>query len=320
MIFGTPWNLLFLLLLPALFFVLRSKHSYVVFPSIRPMSQIPFHWSDGLRYLPAILRYGALVLIVIALARPQATSVHQERLSEGLDIVLVIDTSKSMEARDLELKGNRPTRLDVVKKVIVDFISQRPSDRIGLVIFGTEAFTQAPLTLDHDILLKFLTKVSIGMAGDATAIGDGLATAVNRLKKVGAKSKIVILLTDGANTAGRVDPLAAADAAASKGVTVYTIGVGGEVADQDTGRPGTMEIDEKLLKEISTRTGGQSFLATNREALTQVYSQIDNMEKTKAKVKSYQQFEDLFPWFLGVALLMLLSEMLVGLTRVRSIP
>lgn len=320
MLFGSPWNLIGLMLLPVLVYFLRNKQSYVLFPSLHPMVQIPHHWTDLLRHLSPICRVGALAMVILALSRPQVTKDQQEHLSEGLDIVLVIDTSKSMEARDLELKGNRPTRLDVVKSVISDFITQRPSDRIGLVIFGTEAFTQAPLTLDHDILFKFLDKVQIGMAGDATAIGDGLATAVNRMKKVEAKAKIVILLTDGANTAGRIDPLAASDAAAAKKITVYTIGVGGGLGEKDPSRPPLMEVDEKLLKEIASRTGGQSFLASNTQTLAQVYDEIDRMEKTKTKVKSFKQYQELFPWCLGAALIFLVLELLVGLTRYRSIP
>jgi Ca-activated chloride channel family protein len=321
--FEFPWAFALLLLLPFIGWFYLGHQRFVSFPSLSPLLKIPFSWTERSRHIPLGLRLLTFLLLTIALARPQIPADHQDQLSEGLDIVLVIDTSRSMEARDFVIQGARPNRLEVVKKVLFDFISERPSDRIGLVIFGSEAFTQAPLTLDHQVLLKFLEKVRIGMAGDATAIGDGLTTAVNRLKKLDTKSKVVILLTDGANTYGRVDPLVAVEAAVSKKVTVYTIGVGTpqEQNAVDAGQGGSgMDLDEKLLKTIAEKTGGQYFLATNTEALRQVYDTIDQLEKSKAKIKSFRRYEEIYPEILFGVLCLIFLELLFGLSRLRSIP
>ena len=321
--FDFPWAFILLLLLPPIAWLITGRQPFFAFPSLRSVSKIPVHWTERIRVLPLVLRIATLALLIIAMARPQMPSSHQEQLSEGLDIVLALDTSRSMEARDFMIQGARPNRLEVVKRVLYDFIQERPSDRIGLVIFGSEAFTQAPLTLDHQILLKFLEKVRIGMAGDATAIGDGLITAVNRLRKIEAKSKVVILLTDGANTFGRVDPLVALEAAVGKKVTVYTIGVGtpqGKVADPRSPGASGMELDETLLKTIAEKTGGQYFLATDTETLRQVYDRIDQMEKSKAKIKSFQKYEELYPPLLWMVAVLVAIELLFGMSRLRSVP
>ena len=322
--FAHPIFLLgFLLLVPILYTYLRKRHA-VRYPSLGIIAKMPLSPFQRLTHLGVFLRCLAVSLLIIALARPQASSEKSDRTTEGLDIMLLIDTSRSMEARDFEIDGKRPNRLEVIKSVIAQFVRQRPADRIGMVVFGTEAFTQAPLTLDHTVLLRFLERIRIGIAGDATAIGDGLATAVNRLKEIEAKSKVAILLTDGSNTAGRVDPLAAAEAALAKKVTVYTIGVGseGEVPIQIDGKVQMqkVDIDENALKKIAEKTGGAYFRATDTETLRKVYETIDQLEKTKAKIESFANLEERFsPWAVG-GICLLFGELLFGISRFRRIP
>jgi Ca-activated chloride channel family protein len=276
------------------------------------------------RVIPILFRAAALALVVIALARPQTGPRGKNRSVEGLDIQLVIDTSGSMRAQDFELGGRRPTRLEVVKAVIEDFVMTRLDDRIGLVVFGTEAFTQAPLTLDHQLLQEFLKHIEISMAGDATAIGDGLATAVKRLKDTDSKGKIVILLTDGANNAGRIDPVTAAEAAKALGIRVYTIGVGsrGKVPITINGRTTQVEvdIDEALLEKISQMTDGRFYRATDTQALIDVYRAIDKLEKTAARAPVRDIRRELFASFLWPALILLGLDILFGATRRRVVP
>ncbi len=279
-------------------------------------------------YVPWLLRLTVLALLTVTLMRPQIVSGERKRTSEGLDIVLAIDTSGSMRALDFTVNGERRDRLAAVKDVIGKFISSRTSDRIGMVVFGDEAFTQAPLTLDHQVLNQFLARVQIGMAGDRTAIGEAVATSVNRVKDVKAKSRIVILLTDGRNTAGSIEPQTAADAAAALGVKLYTIGVGGEgkapipvesvfgtrMVYQD------VDIDEKLLQDISQRTGGRYFRAYDTDSLANVYATIDQLEKTKIEVDEFLQVEEVFHRWLVLALLLLLFELVWLVTPLRSLP
>jgi len=277
-----------------------------------------------LRHLGVLLRIAVLTLIIIGLARPQSGSTESRRSTDGLDIMMVIDTSGSMRAQDFVIAGERPTRLEVIKAVIAQFISERPDDRIGMVVFGTEAFTQAPLTLDHNVLLRFLERVKVSMAGDATAIGDGLGTALKRMKDVEAKGKVVILLTDGTNNAGRLDPVAAADAAKTLGIRVYTIGVGKQgtapMNIDGTMRQVPVEIDESLLKRIAETTDGKFFRATDTEALIGVYATIDKLEKTRAEIKQFRNYEERFAWFVWPAIVLIFAEFGFSLTRFRKIP
>jgi Ca-activated chloride channel family protein len=274
------------------------------------------------------LRSIAIALVVLALARPQSVDRPSSRSNEGIDIVLAVDTSGSMRALDFELKGERVDRLEVVKEVIGKFVEQRIDDRIGMVVFGTEAYTQVPLTLDHQVLHAFLRRSKIGMAGDSTAIGDALATATKRVKDVDAKSRIVILLTDGTNTAGKVDPRTAAKAAASVGVRVYTIGVGsnGMVPMPVQGFFGEtiqnveVELDEALLKEIADTTNGKYFKASDTEALVNVYKAIDELEKRKIEQNDYRRYEEKYFPLVVLALFAVLLEALFNLTRWRRIP
>jgi len=312
------------LLLPVLGYFIFARRGTLRFPTLNLLASagVRSKWFSG--HLLPVLRLIGLSFILVALARPLGENPKIKRDAEGLDIVLAIDTSKSMEARDFSFGGSRPNRLEVVKNVISDFIKDRPSDRIAMVVFGSEAFTQAPLTLDHDVLQRFLAQIRIGMAGDATAIGDGIAASVKRLDTIDAKSKIVILLTDGSNTSGRIEPLVATDAAVALGVKVYTIGVGSDGHSPTTlrGMPATQrhEIDVKLLQEIADRTDGRFFLATDTEALINVYETIDQLEKTKLRIDSFEHFDDRFSAFAFAGLGFLLMELLVSLTRFRKIP
>jgi Ca-activated chloride channel family protein len=281
-----------------------------------------------MHYVLVLLRCLALVLLIIALARPQSGTKASEVLTEGIDIMLCLDTSGSMQALDFKWKNERHNRLEVVKKVVSDFIKGRTNDRIGMVVFGEEAFTQCPLTLDYGVLLNFLDQVEIGMAGDSTAVGSALGACVNRLKERKSKSKVIILLTDGRNNAGSINPQTAAEIAKTFDIKVYTVGVGteGEVpflVDTIFGKKymyQRVELDEETLKEIAAITGGSYFKATNTEALEEIYKKIDKLEKTKVEVKEYMEYEELFGWFLLAGLLCILFEVILRNTRFRKIP
>ena len=269
-----------------------------------------------LRWLPYALRCIAVGAMVVALARPQSRLSRQEMTVEGIDIVMAMDISGSMLAEDF-----RPNRLDAAKKVAADFIEGRKSDRMGLVVFAGQAFTQVPLTVDHHVLLQQLGSVKSGVVRDGTALGDGLATAINRIKDSEAKSKVIILLTDGVNNQGSVDPLSAAEIAKMYGIRLYTIGVGtlgkapypfrdqmGRVHYQNI----DVEIDEPLMRQMAELTDdGRYFRATNKKALQEIFNQIDEMEKSKIDVTQYAQTKDeQAPW-LWLALVALVAELLM---------
>lgn len=324
--FLTPiWLLLIpLALVPWLLDCRRRRHAV-------PLASISVMLPHNVRRRPSILRHGgwflrssAIILIVVALARPQIAQREGKRSTEGVDIMLAMDTSGSMRARDFEVRGKRPDRLEVIKAVIADFIDARPDDRIGMVVFGSEAYTQAPLTLDHEILQKFLDRIEIGMAGDGTAIGDGLATAVKRLKEAPGKSHVVVLLTDGASNAGRIDPIAAAQAAKALGIRVHTIGVGSEgvVPIVQNGRVFHIkaDIDEVTLKGIADATGGVYRRAVDTDALIKVYQEIDKLEKSTRQEKDKRQGRDVFPSLLLVAVMVVSLEGIWRATRYRRLP
>lgn len=268
-------------------------------------------------------RITALLTITIAMARPQRPLDEGERRSDGIDIMLAIDTSDSMRALDFMWEGKRQDRLSVIKRVLAEFIDHRPDDRIGLVVFGTYAVAQAPLTLEHPLLLTITKQLSIGMAGKSTAIGDGLAAAVKRLKDVDSPSKVVILLTDGSNNAGDVEPSAAVTAAKELGVKVYTIGVGSdeEVPFPVQGFFGTnvvyqkFPVDHQLLDMIAKETGGQSFMASDTKALQEIYQTIDRLERKPKIEQDWHEYEELFPSWVWFALLMLVGDLLWQASR-----
>lgn len=280
-------------------------------------------WRTVLAWVPGMFGMAGLSLLVLAMARPQAVDRQQTLDSDGIDILLVLDTSGSMQQADYNLSGRRANRLEVAKEVMARFVEGRPTDRLGLVVFGEEAFTQVPLTMDHDALVGFLDQVDIGMAGErSTAVGDGLAVATRRLSDLPAPSKVVILLTDGRSNSGQVSPMQAAQAAKALGVRVYTIGVGSSGGGGMFGLfgGGQSDLDESTLQAIAMITGGQYFRAANTAALEEVYKTIDTLEKSTAEVKEFVHREERYPPLLALGLLALLLETLLGETILRRLP
>jgi len=322
-----PWFFLLLLLLPALawhrFFRRRQHHAPLKMPSLEAIRGVK-SWKSELQKLLPILRAVAFIALVTAIARPQRTLTEEVIKADGIDIFLVLDLSSSMLAQDF-----KPDRLEVSKRVASEFVSKRQHDRIGLAVFAGEAFTQCPLTTDHRVLTDFIEGLRCGILEDGTAIGMGLATAVNRIKDSEAKSKVVILLTDGVNNAGYVKPLTAAGIAKEFGVKVYTIGVGKEgealtpISRRSDGRYifglARVEIDEELLRQISTMTGGKYFRATSASSLESIYEEIDRLEKTEIEVTSVKRYSEEFYRFIWLAVGLLLLELLLRYTVLRTI-
>lgn len=318
--FSQPiYFLLLLLLVPyILWYVLwrnRGKHKMEASLTISDAfvyKNAPMSLRQRFIHLPMIIRCAAFVLIVTALARPQTRNAWDNRSVEGIDIMLAIDISTSMLTQDLN-----PNRIEAAKNVAAAFIADRPNDNIGLTVFAGEAFTQCPLTTDHASLLNLLKNVrpdlaATGLISDGTAIGMGLANAISRLKDSKAKSKVVILLTDGANNMGDISPLTAAQIAKSLGIRVYTIGVGSK-------RVAAYEIDATTLKSIAATGDGNFYLATNNKELRQIYSDIDKLEKSRILVKKFSKKYEAYQPFAIAALLMFLLEMLLRLTLLRRL-
>ncbi|MFN8602478.1 MAG: VWA domain-containing protein [Candidatus Binatia bacterium] len=275
------------------------------------------------------LRLLALALLILALARPQQGLGTAEVETSGIDIVLAIDVSGSMRALDFELDGKRADRLEVVKSVVRRFVDARGDDRIGMIGFAGRPYLVSPLTLDHDWLAQNLERVRIGLIEDGTAVGSAIAASVNRLREQKAKSKVVILLTDGVNNAGKVEPLTAAEAARALGIKVYTIAAGtqGEAPMPVTDRFGNervvmapVEVDEKTLRAVAERTGAAFFRATDTKTLEGIYAQIDQLERTAETVKRYEEYRELYHWPLLLGLLVLGAELILAETRLRSLP
>ncbi|MEN0003755.1 MAG: VWA domain-containing protein [Bacteroidota bacterium] len=326
--FANPELLWLLLLLPLLgWWFYQQRESY--FPVLRMSStesvQQLVSWRGRLRPLLWVLRAFALAALIIAIARPREALKEEKIKAEGIDIVLAMDLSSSMLARDFP-----PDRLEVSKKVAARFIDRRPYDRIGLVAFAGESYTQCPLTTDHEVLKTFLAGLQCGVLEDGTAIGMGLASAVNRLEQSDAKSKVVILLTDGVNNSGYIKPITAAQMAKVLEIKAYTIGVGstGEartpVSRQSDGRYrfglARVEIDEALLREIAQMTGGKYFRATSAEGLEAIYQEIDQLEKTEIEVTTVLNYSEEFHRFALAGLILLLLELLLRYTILRAIP
>ncbi len=334
MTFAHPWLLLLLLLLPLAAWLKgrRGKPPAFLYSSVGLLNGLTRITRSRAGGFLAALRWLVLALFIIALAQPRLTKSETKVTASGVDIVVALDMSGSMVSEDFVVNGQRVNRFNMARAVLNRFIDKRPSDRIGLVVFGAQAFIAAPLTLDHDYLLANLERLSIGaINSDATAIGDGLTTALNRLREVKSKSKIIILMTDGQNNSGRIDPLTAAEAAQALGVKVYTIGVGtrGE-APMPVGRnPFTgqmmyqsqpVDIDEDTLQKIADKTGGKYYRADNAEKFQQIYAEIDKLEKTEAVIKKFAQHTELFPWFVAAGLAILLLELSLGQTVYRRLP
>jgi len=313
---GMPWFLAALPLVPLLLWWLHRQRPRLRFASlhlVRPAVSA----RRQLAWLPRALLGVGLALCIVALARPQLTHTQVVTKSEGIDIMLALDTSWSMSEPDFTIGGKRATRLDVAKNVVSRFIAGRQSDRVGLVVFGTEAFTQVPLTLDHQGLSRFLRQVQIGMAGEKkTAIGDAVAVAARRMAELDAPAKVVILLTDGESNAGTLEPAEAAEAAAALGVKVYTIGVGSE-GGRRRSRSG---LDEATLRSIAELTDARYFRATDEDTLRLVYETIDQLEPTTAEVRELTHNEERYHRWLAWGLALLILSLAVNATLLRRIP
>ncbi|MGP1420674.1 MAG: vWA domain-containing protein [Tannerella sp.] len=329
MIFANPsYIYLLLLLIPLIgwyFWKMRKSQASVEMSSSQAFD-VPKAVTAKvyLRHVPFVLRMIAIALVIIILARPQSTNSWQNSSTEGIDIMMAIDISSSMLAQDL-----RPNRLEAAKNVAAAFINGRPNDNIGLVVFSAESFTQCPLTTDHAILLNLFKDIQSGMIEDGTAIGLGLANAVSRIKDSQARSKVIILLTDGSNNRGEIAPVTAAEIAKTFGIRVYTIGVGTKGAAPYPFRlPGgtvqtqmiPVDIDEPTLKQIATTTGGQYFRATDNASLKEIYSEIDQMEKTKINVREYSKKQEEYKNIALILFALLLLELLLKHTLLKKIP
>jgi len=325
--FANP-ELLFLmvLIIPAVaWYVLkhRSSEASVQVSQTNGIKQAGNSYKYYLRHVLFGLRMLAIALLIVALARPQSTRSWKDVTTRGIDIVLALDISSSMLARDFN-----PNRLEASKDIAIDFISGRPNDRMGLVVFSGESFTQCPLTTDHSVLINLFKDIESGMVEDGTAIGMGLATSVNRLKDSEAKSKVVILLTDGVNNRGSIAPATAAEIAKTFDIRVYTIGVGSQgTAPYPVNTPYGMqyrnmkvEIDEAGLQQIANETNGKYFRATDNQKLQNIYQEIDRLEKSRIEVKQYSEKQEEFLWFTLIAGILLVIDLLMRITVLRTIP
>jgi Ca-activated chloride channel family protein len=329
------WGLVPLFVLWALAWWLRTRsdrrRAAVRYSSLRLFDRLPFSRSLRLRRLVQGLRLVVVALLLIAMTRPQSGRTRTQVHTEGLDIVLVLDTSGSMRALDLDADKpirQRRNRLEVAKSVVEQFVSGRENDQIGLVVFGNEAFTQCPLTLDHGVFDTFLEQIEIGMAGDNTAIGSAVGVAVKRLKDSEAKSKVIILLTDGRSNAGVLSPLKAAEVAKTFGIKIYTVGAGGRgpapmIVESVFGprlQYQDVQIDEKTLTEMAEQTGGAYFRAEDKEALQAIYDQIDQLEKTEITQETFTEYDERFHQLVVPALALLVFEVVLLGTRFRKLP
>ncbi len=326
--FADPAYLFLLALLPPLVLWYaragQRRIGSLRYSSLGPIARADARRTGRYRHVPFALRSVSLALLIVAFARPQSGVTAEDVTTEGIDIVLALDLSSSMLAEDLQ-----PNRIEAVKQVASDFVERRRYDRIGLVVFAGAAFTQAPLTLDHGIVTSLLEELEVGIIDDGTAIGMGLATAVKRLQGSSAESKVVVLLTDGRNNRGEIDPVTAAQMAHALGVRVYAIGAGTQglapvpVDDPIFGRRSAqvrVDIDEPMLQEMADVTGGRYFRATDRESLERIYEEIDTLETTEIEVEHFTRYGELFhvPLLLGLGVLLL--ETGLGRTVMRRLP
>ena len=315
---------LFLLFIPAIFWYiwrLKKSAASMKVSSLNAFSKIGNPLRYYLRHLLFVLRLLAIAAIIVVMARPQSTDKWEDRKTEGVDIIVALDVSGSMLAEDF-----KPNRIDAAKEIGMEFVSSRPDDRMGLVVFAGESYTQCPLTIDHAILLNLFSEVKSGVIEDGTAIGMGLVTAVNRLKDSKAVSKVIIILTDGVNNKGKVSPVAATEFAVEYGIRVYTIGIGknGMAPYPVQTRYGIqyqnmeVRIDEEVLKQIAGDTGGKYFRATDNEQLREIYKEIDSLEKTQLEVRMYSKPREEFRLIMLLALGILLLEQILRLTILKN--
>lgn len=327
--FANPLFLLLLGVIPLLvwdyFRRAKLREASIIFSDIAILKNIRPGIRVKYRHVPMILRMAAIFIFILALARPQAGQKEEEIITEGIDIMLTLDTSGSMKAEDFASQN----RLAAAKDVLREFIKSRRNDRIGLVVFSRFSFTQCPLTLDYGTLLELLDKIDIGMIEDGTAIGTAITNAVNRLRDSNVKTKIIILLTDGVNNAGKIDPLTAAKAAKALGVKIYTVGAGKPggamypVEDPIFGKRYVhmdTEIDEQLLKNIADETGGLYFRAKDKQGLEEIYKTIGKLEKTKIETKEYANYTELAVFFILSGFMLFLLEIILANTLLRKIP
>ena len=318
MIFASPYWLLSLIPL-ILLIVYQSRHNSVStlkFSDVTIFRKIENRSTKYLSLSSRFLRYLILFLIILALAKPQLVNIEKEIMNKGIDIMMILDTSGSMAAEDFQPQN----RLQVAKKTMKNFISKRISDQIGLVVFGSDAYTQAPLSMDYKIIGNLFESIELSMAGDGTAIGMAIATGLNRLKDSASKSKIMVLLTDGENNAGEIDPIRASQLANDIGVKIYTIGIGKEGGAKipyyhplygKVYSDVLTYLDEDTLKTIANNTNGSYFRATDTDSLTEIYQQIDALEKTEIKTKNYINYFDYFPFLLNLIAILILCELVL---------
>ncbi len=323
MAFAHPYLLFLLLALPVLAWLKgrRGAQPAFLYSSLKLMEGLTAVRRSRAGTFLAALRWLALALFIVALAQPRLTHSTTEVKASGIDIVCALDLSGSMNTPDYSVNGQGVSRFHIAQAVLEKFIEGRPDDRIGLVVFGARAFIAAPLTLDHDFLISDLQRLEIGtINSDATAIGDGIMTALNRLRELKSKSKIIVLMTDGGNNSGNIDPITAAQAAQALGVKVYTIGLGNAEIVREMGLPAGYLPDTDTLQKISDMTGGKFYRANNAEELTAIYKDINKLEKTEAVVNKYTQYRELFQWAILIGLALLLLEVALSQTIFRRLP
>jgi Ca-activated chloride channel homolog len=325
--FAHPYLLYLLLLIPIILFWYwkqnRKRSAAITYSNLEIFRNLDKTLRERLRHLPMLLRLIGISLLIVALARPQTFSSGENVYTEGIDVAMLLDISGSMLAEDL-----KPNRLEAAKNVIDDFISGRTTDKIGLVVFASESFTQCPLTIDYPVLRGLLKDIKSGIIEDGTAIGTAIANGVNRLKDSEAKSKIIILLTDGVNNSGEIDPITAAQIAKKFGIRIYTVGVGtmGEAPypfQTPFGKRYQMvpvEIDEKVLQQVAQITDGKYFRATDNKKLEEIYQNIDKLEKTRVEITSYRKAKELFYGWLGAGLFFILFELILSKTYLKKLP
>lgn len=325
--FGYPFILYFLLIIPIILFWYwkhnKKRSAAITYSNLDVFVGLDKTLKERLRHLPFFLRLLGLSLLIIALARPQSYSSGENVYTEGIDVAMLLDISGSMLAEDF-----KPNRLEAAKNVIDEFVAGRTTDKIGLVVFASESFTQCPLTIDYPVLRNLLKEIKSGIIEDGTAIGTAIANGVNRLKDSEAKSKVIILLTDGVNNSGEIDPITAAQIAEKYGIRIYTVGVGteGEAPypfQTPFGKRYQMvpvEIDEKVLNEVANITDGKYFRATDNKKLEEIYNIIDTLEKTRVEITSYRKAKELFYGWLFAGLMMILLELILSRTFLRKLP
>lgn len=329
--FAHPWVLAFLLLIPLLAWLKGrlGRQPAFLYSSVQLVKGITDITRSSVGAILLRMRWLALALFIIALARPQLGEGHPKVRASGIDIVVALDLSGSMAAEDFELKDESVNRLVIAKDVLQQFVRKRESDRIGLVAFAGRAYIAAPLTLDHEFLLQNLERLELGALEDGTAIGSAISAGVNRLREVDSKSRVLVLMTDGQNNAGKVPPLTAAEAAQALGVRIYTIGVGTRgvarvpyvnVFGQKGYIDQQVDIDEETLTAVAQKTGGKYFRAENASGLRKIYQEIDQLEKTEVEVRKFQLYREIFGWFVLAGLTVLLLEIILSNTVWRKLP